>query len=157
MTDEFDRLIWAYRAVFTQTNAGGGNVIVTIACNERTLFLYGTIGTDNYAVDRDVTVWIEDSAGNRIGNLMFTTPTDNVRLPIIFDSVAAVADNATMKLHQRLLQGTDERIKIQASALAQNETLTLAIRALISDWPPTITTTGSGGTVTTTVTYDKVI
>lgn len=153
MTDDFDNVLWAYRAVFTQTNAGGGTVLARFIANERTVIVYGTIGKDDYAADRDITGRLTDGT-NVIGIVMPETPTDNeiLHLPVATSTVDAGA-----QLEKRLVLGTGDELQIITSALVQTETLTVTIRALIRDWPPTVSIAGSGGTVTVTTTYDKVI
>ena len=150
--------MWAYRAVFTQTDVGGGSILAKITANERMVILYGLIGQDDYAANRTLAASILDSAGNIIGNPCENTEMDNSRLAIpgSGEGAAFTVENAN-EFDKRIVMGAGETLAIQMTNVVQNETMTVAIRALIRSWPPTVTTTGSGGTVTTTVTYDKVI
>lgn len=157
MNDDFDYLLWTYRAVFTQTDVGGGNIVANFVANERMVILYGTIGKDDYAADRDLESFVLSASGNIIARTLFLSPIDNVTLPLMFTSSAAVADDTTQELNKRLVLGKGEALRVRAQTPVQNETMTIAINALIRSWPPTVTTTGSGGTVTTTETYNKVI
>ena len=159
MTDEFDNLLWAYRAVFTQTNAGGGSIRVNIIVNERMVLLFGQLGPDNYAADRVLKASVRDDiGGNSVAILVKGAQIDNETL--VFPSSgegAAVGPNVANEFDKRVVLGKGDVMQIEAASLIQNETFTIAIRALIRSWPPTITIAGSGGTVTTTTTYDKVI
>lgn len=157
MTDFFDKMLWAYRAQFTQTDVGGGIVNVRITANERTVILYGTVGSDQYAADRTLEIFVQDPNGSRIAQLLFPSPMDNERIPLIRDEAAAITDADPVQLDKILVLGKTDRLIINMATLVQNEIVTVAIRALIRSWPPTVVTTGSTGTVTTTTTYDKVI
>lgn len=155
--DEFDNLLWAYRAVFKQTDAGGGTVLIRIKANERTVILFGQIGPNDYAAGRTVNVAFNDGTNN-IGILHKTFTLDNQTLPFpkTGEGIAVTANSPT-EFGRYVIMAKDDEVRILTSALVQNEEVTVAIRALIRSWPPTISTTGSGGTVTTTVDYDKVV
>ena len=157
MTDEFDNLLWAYRAVFTQTNAGGGNVIAGFTATERTVLLYGMLGQDNYAANRSISVFIYGPSGNKIAIIMFNAAIDNQFFSFPVDDISVAAANDGPQFEKRIVLGKGDRIAVEATSLIQNETVTVTLRALIRDWPPTVATTGSTGTVTTTETYNKVI
>lgn len=154
--DYFDKMLWAYRAVVTQANVAGGSLRLNIAPQERTLFLFGAIGKDDYAADRNVEMYISDGT-NTIGRGMYLTAADNEHFPIFTDAEAAVVANKGLQLEKQLLLGKGDILSIQAASLVQNETLTVALRALINAIKPTVTTTGSGGTPTIVETYNKVI
>lgn len=156
MNDDFDNLMWAYRAVFTQAGAGGGTVIVLITANERTVILYGTIGPDDYAAGRALSGRVTDGT-NIIGHVSFPDSVDNERILVLTSAAAAHVPNAGLELEKRLVLGKGDVLRIAIASLVQNETLTIALRALFRSWPPTVTTTGSGGTVTVATTYSKVI
>lgn len=158
MKGDFDYLLWAYRAVFTQTNAGGGNVRINISANERMVLLYGVIGPDNYDAARAVQVSMNDSAGNNIAFLTESISIDNAKLVFpLSGEGAAISANSANEFNKTIVIGKSDVVRVSAVGLIQNETVTVQIRALFRNWPPTVTTTGSGGTVTTTTTYDKVI
>ena len=157
MTDDFDSLLWAYRAVFTQANAGGGSVRVNVTANERVLLLYGRTGPDDYAANKVLTVKLFDSDDNEIAMLFSNGVVDNMAFPFPITDISVVVDKDGPQLEKRLLMGKGDYLRFDVGGLVQNETLTVAMRMLIRSWPPTITTTGSGGTVTTATTYDKVI
>jgi len=152
--------LWQYHAVFTQTNAGGGNVIAnfTIPAGSRLELLSVVIGTDDYAAGRTVKMYIKDVSDRHI--VMPLTyagvSIDNVFLfwPHLGEAVAA--DKVTT-LRQKYLLGPDEYLYFLATALVQNETFSIGIRGLITGVKPTITTTGSTGTVSTTTTHNRVV
>lgn len=157
MFDDFSHMLWAYRAVFKQTAGGGGSIHVLITANERTVILYGTFGPNDYAANRTVTVRIADDDDNEIGRIFSNVAVDNApfSFPVDDHSVVAAADGP--QLEKRVVLGKGDYLQFIASGLVLNEELTVAIRALIMRTKPTIATTGSGGTVTITTTYDKVI
>lgn len=157
MVDDFDRSLWAYRAVFTQANAAGGSIWVNMTMRERTVILYGEIGADDYAADRAVTARIKGPSGNQVGFILNQPAVDNEEFVFPVSNHSALSASDGPQTEKRLVLGKGEIITFIAAALVQNETLTINIRALISAWPPAITTTGSGGTITTVTTYNKVI
>jgi hypothetical protein len=160
MTDEFDRLMWAYRAVFTQMGAGGGNVVCLVTAQERTEILYGAIGPDDYAAARAIQAYVADSVLNVLGYLRVSDSIDNLHVPLITGALTGtVTALRSLALNNKLILGRGESIRIFAASLVQNETMTVAIRALLgpNGAPPLTATTGSTGTVTETVTYDVVI
>lgn len=150
-------MIWTYRAVFTQANAAGGTVKLTFIFPEISTVLYGIVGRDNYGAARAIYADVVDSAGNTVGRIMITTSIDNWFEPILDGGTMALfTTEKTLTLNQRLLIDGD-RLVVVAESLVQNETLTISIHALIKTTRPTVVTTGSGGTVTSVVTYNKVI
>ena len=157
MPGDFDYLLWAYRAVFTQTNAGGGTAVVNIIANERMVILYGVLGPDDYAADRILSGTIRDSGDKVVGVIFLPTAIDNESVPFPMDQSGAIVTLQGNQFFNKVVIGKGENLQLKASGLVQNETFTVAVRALIRSWPPTVSTTGSGGTVTTTTTYDKVI
>lgn len=153
MTDKMKRLLWVYRCVFTQTNAGGGTVFARFIANETMEILYVTIGKDDYAANRDVTGRLTDGT-NVIGIVMPTTAADDQMLTI---PVAASTADAGQQSEKSIILAQGDELQILTGSLVQTETLTIAIRALVSSVKPTVSVTGSGGTVTQTVTYNTVI
>ena len=155
--DPFDKMMWAYRAIFKQTDVGGGTIVVNDISFERTVILYGLLGPNDYAANRTVVVYISDGT-DRIGRLLEGIALDNARMP--FPSTgegAAVTADSSNEFDKTVVLGRGDRLFIQATSLVQNEELTVAMRALITKDGPSVTTTGSAGTVTTTTTYNKVI
>lgn len=158
MTDGLEHMMWAYRAVFKQTDVGGGHIIVTITANERMEVLYCLAGPNDYAANRTLTSDIRDSAGNQVGKMTPSLALDNATMASpAFGSGAAITIGHSNEFNQKFTLGQDDSLRFAALSLVQNEELTIAIRALIDSVKPTIATTGSGGTVTITTTYDRVI
>ena len=154
---EFDSAMWAYRAVLKRTTAGAGVMILRIIANERTEFLYGMFGANDYAADRTITGYIIDSAGNRIARIMQASALDNEQVPMWAPQETALVTGGGQHFNQKILVAKGEALYWDVGTPVQNEEVTFAIRALIKQWPPTVATTGSAGTVTTTVTYNKVV
>lgn len=158
MTDLFDKMLWVYRAIFTQTNVGGGIIKILITARERTVFLSGMFGPNDWAADRTIWGQLIDENGTRIADLLFPSPLDNEEVPAwSANAVATLIQKQTMDFNQLIVLGKGEYMLFEISTPIQNEAITMSIRALVDTSKPSITTTGSGGTVTTTVTYDKVI
>lgn len=155
--DEFDYSLWAGRFIVTQVAGGGGTVRLQFIANERMVVLFGTIGQDDYAANRTITVWLGDGT-NIIGKVMEPLALDNVRIPFpVTGEGAAITANAANEFGRVVVLGKGDVMYVTAADLANTETLTVVIRALIREWPPTVNTTGSSGTVTLTTTYNKVI
>lgn len=159
MNDDLRRLMWVYRAVFTQTNAGGGNIRANVTARERTLLLYGRTGPDDYAANKIVTVKLFDVNDDEIAMLMSNGTVDNQAFPFPISDISVVADKDGPQLEKRLLMAVGDYLRFDVGGLNQNNTFTIAIRALLGDngAPPTITTTGSTGTVTTGETDNRVV
>lgn len=145
---------WMYQATFTQTNAGGGNVIVDISlgdpyfCEVEIL----SIGPDNYAAVRNIDIILRDTDNDAIAYLF----SDNVDNSLIqFPNFGADSDTRLNK--ERLQLGGTDKLSIEATALAQNETLTVNIRAKLKNKKPGVVTTRSTGTVTTSEAYNEVV
>lgn len=150
---------WNFRGVMTQQAAGGGSLVyhITIGAGTELIIQSIQLGADDYAAGRTANISILSSAVAVIASLQ-TASVDNQTLGIPADRVASTAGavlNSTPQL-TRLVGGDDQLIRVRADALAQNETLTVAIRARIRGIKPTVATTGSGGTPSLATTYDKV-
>lgn len=149
--------IWAYRAVATENNAGGGTLTLDIEPTVGYLLLPKIImvGRDNYGAARTISGYVYDKDGNDIYRF-FSQGLDNqaIVVPTSGDLIAANNDGA---LHSPIrIQGPD-LLKFQAGAVAQTETFTLAIRALIFGRKPTVTWSSSGTLGTVTTTYNEVL
>lgn len=157
MTDKFDSLLWAYKATFTQTAGGGGAIRVIVTAQERTEILYGRVAADNYAAGRALTVQVYDGAST-VAIVLESIDIDanNVGFPATGDG-AAVATGNVNEFEKSIILGKGDTLQFDLASIADGKTMLLVIRALVSMAVPVVTTTGSGGTVTTTVTYDKVI
>lgn len=151
-----DYPMWAYRAVFKQTDAGGGNIVVIINPTGRFRLLYGTIGPDDYAAARTISSYIDDGSDHLVARLIESgTSINNVTIPLISD--ASLSGGEANQIQKTVEMSGIDLLKISANSLAQNEELTISIRALIERGIPTIDISDSGGTVTITETYNKVI
>lgn len=150
---------WAYRASAPDTNVGGGaiNVEISLAGKGYEIEIDSiTIGPDDYSGAEIVQVDLQDVDDNNIGRLANITQDNQVlSLPALGESPAA--NNEMAMIQGFTLSGTD-KIFIQTGALAQNETLTVAIRArLRGGTKPTVTWSSSGTLGTVTIDYNEVI
>jgi len=148
---------WAYRGTLTQSNAGGGNGVITIipGAGSEFMLIWVHLGPNDYAAARTVTVRVEDTDNNRIMDI-YSAAIDNVHvnLPITnSDSVASALNKSGFPF---MISGTDI-LHFDAASLAQNETFTIAIRARLKGKIPTIATTGSTGTVALVADYNTVL
>lgn len=157
MTDLMDHMMWAYRGVLTQAGAGGGQIRLNFMSRDRVVFLYGMIGPDDYAADRNLEVWTTDNAGNIIARHIQVTPVDNEKVQMFKKGATVAAADEGFELEQLFVLGSGDILHIQVATPIQNETMTVAVRALIDAYIPIITTTDSVGTVTIAETYSKVI
>jgi len=150
--------IWAYRAVFTQTNVGGGNVVVDISPGLGSEFLLLSLltGLDDYAADRTLSFDHLDTGNNRVGRFTTLATVDNEYYLWPHSIPAASTTNYAVS-YIAWFAGTD-KLAITAEALAQNETLTITIRARLKGRIPGIVSTRSTGTVgAPTETYNAVL
>lgn len=150
--------IWEYRAVYTQANAAGGNVIIDISGVSAGKYelLEAVIGPDNYAAGRTTEIYQRDSDNNSLG-LLVTGSIDNTQLVFPYaDGTQAVTQ---LKAGHPIEFGGNTKISIEGTALAQNETLTVYIKVKVfGGWVPTVASTRSGGTVgAPTVTFNQVL
>ena len=156
MIDPFDKMLWVYRAVFTQT-AGAANVKVTFTFSERAVILYGIVGKDDYAAGRSISAKLLHG-GAVVATVLESIAPDNERVPFPASGEGAAIDtDGANEFEKVVVVGKDDSLVIEASALATSETLTIQIRVLVGTRKPVVITTGSGGTVTIAVTYDKII
>lgn len=151
--------MWAYHAVFTQSNAGGGNVLIQITPGAGTEVILQSvqIGPDDYAADRTGAIQLMDSEGtpNRVARLIPLAAIDNEVM--MWPSINATADFTHLWPGQQIIMTGADQLRIYLNAFAQNETITVAIRARLRGQIPVITTTGSGGTVGVATTYSVVL
>jgi len=148
---------WAYLAVFKEDGAGGGTVNIDISpgAGNEMILMFMHLGPDDYAANRTITVRIEDSANNRLMDI-YSAAIDNahVNLPLVNSDSTSMAWNKTG--FPLIISGTDT-LTINGASLAQNEEITVAIRARLRGPIPSITATSSGTIGTTVTTYSKVM
>lgn len=151
---------WAYSAVYTQSNAGGGNVIITVTpgAGSELMIDYIRTGLDNYGADRAVYFDIYDGEATpeRQVNLLTLGTVDNEYL--VWPYLGATDDLTTLRPRQmQMISGTDN-LRLTFDSLANTETVTLSIRARIRGVMPTVAHALSTGTVgAPTVVYNTVI
>lgn len=152
--------IWVYQATFTQTSAGGGLIDVRISpgAGNQLLLLNGMTGADDYSANETVDVSLISNSQILGYFRPQDTAVDNLLLafPFIGATKAAASGTWNPLSADFVLQGGEE-LRIVTSALAQNETLKVRVRFKILSKIGTISTAGSGGTVTTTETTNKII
>lgn len=164
-------VLYAHSFVAKQTDVDGGNVrvILTIPAGSHAEIMSIVIGANDYAAGRDIKAWIWDENSALVKTLMVAAGIDNVKvegpsLSVMSDDLAtgSAASFGTCGLgnpNHRL--GGGDVLVFQASALAQNEELTVVLRLWVIGRADQITvaTTGSTGTVTLTNTspFPKVI
>ena len=141
--------VWAYKATWTQSNAGGGNIIVDFrnTIGDAFMILSVTTGLDDYAAGRTVQLLIMDNEATpvivrRLASV--SVDNQNVSIPAPGDAIAAnVNSDSTFPI---LVTGSDA-LTIIATSLVQNETLTITVRLLCRQKLPTIIRSRSSGTV----------
>ena len=157
MSERFSNMMWAYKATFKQTDVGGGDIRVNITITDRSVLEYGMIGKDDNAGALAHHVYIVDSDGDRVGYVLYPTSIDNVWVPILHTKVSATVANEPIEGQNRIVLGAGDVLVLYQQTSVQNDELTINLRMLIGARRPAVTTTGSGGTVTTTLGYNKVI
>jgi len=151
-----DWFIWQMRAVYTQTDVGGGTVVAKMAPlgGEVMELVSLAIGPDNYEAGRNLDIYIEDSAGNNILSVVGgVISIDNVKVNV--PGLPAVLAGGNKPNIKDLLIAGEDKLVVSVASLAQNETVTIAIRAKIyGRTRPVTDKSDSGGTVTETKNYN---
>lgn len=148
--------MWAYRAVITQEHTTSYAVVIKISpvTGNSMKVIHTQIGPDDNGGDRQVTATINDGTYD-VSRIFSLTTLDNETGNVLPNLGAAAGDNALPAFRQELpIEGPDE-LRITAVSLAESETLTVAVRALIKNAAPTVTI--STTTYSSSVTYNKVI
>lgn len=163
MTFDYRWGIWKYRAVFKTTNVAAKYLQVefTPPNGGRMVILHTMTGPDDYSGNETVKMSIRDSAGNLVAVLMKDlTSIDNAR--ITFPAPEGTAQGGGLGLTAnpgQLVIAGDDSLVWETSQLAQNEELTIAIRAWLWGDLPTVSKANSEtpADVTVTETYNVVI
>lgn len=142
--------VWQYKATATQTDIGGGSIMMDISPGiGNAMFVYLlSVGADDYAAGRTCSVRIYDNeATKNIISLLASAVLDNqyLRVPQS-NSQATTAQNEIDTSGGFWVYGTDN-LRILYSALAQNETATVIIRAFVKGNKPSVSVSDSTGTV----------
>jgi len=158
--DQFliDRGVFRIRQIYTQDNAGGGSIILRVGAGVgSTVWMYNlSVGPDDYAAVRTLTVSINNGDNGRIVDLFPATAVDNRRLNFPAPGPEAAAFDSVGTSEYIRITG-NATLQIFAATLVQNETLTFAFEAIVRGDTPGVTSTASGGTVTLTTSQDNVI
>lgn len=145
------------RYVFTQSNVGGGIIRGNIVFPEKAVLLWCTVGPDDYSAAKAINAYLRDDVPNTIARLG-TFSLDNVSATFPNEDASLYADGDGPLFKNKIDIGADQDISVLTASLAQTETLTITINALIKTTVPTTNSTGSTGTVAAaSVTYSKVI
>ncbi len=148
-------ITWAYRASAPDTNAGGGAISlkVTVPLGSEMELDMLSVGPDDYTGAETIQADILDEDDNAIFRLLNTT-LDNQRMtwPALGEAGSASNDGAS---RGKLTISGGDYVFVQTGALAQNETLTVAIRARIRGTKPTVLWAASGTLGTITTDYNK--
>lgn len=159
MFDTQKWFIWQYEATITNTKDAGQNVsiLITPGTGNKLILLFGQTGPDDYGAGRTFIYTIHEGDNDaQIAQLCEGTLTnDNVRInfPYLTDSAPDSSDTPISN-SMCIIAGTDY-IRIFAGSLADNEVVTLVVRALVLN-KPTVTTNPTAE-VTHTEVYSRLI
>jgi hypothetical protein len=155
---------WGYHATVTMTAAGGGDLVCTVSpgAGSEMILTKICIGPDDYAGAEQIDVDLKDDADNMIDQLMdlsldnqqFNGPGSTVFSDDTDNSQTNTIGSSTVNFPE-IISGTDKLV-IDTTDLAQNETLTILFRARYRGKKPTVTWTTSG-TKSESVSYNKTI
>jgi len=154
--------MWAYRAIFKQTNVDATTFAVLVKPKKgtRLLLLHVCIGPDDYAAARSLNLAVKDENDDVILRLM-SGSLDNQKIygPAVATREASVTSNTVESIgipHPYYLISHPDYLIFTFSSLEQNETATVTIRALIfgADKPDISVPTAG---ITTTTKYNKFI
>lgn len=144
MSDDYEEWhYWHYKATISQGNVAVQETGVTIANDPGSIMKidYITWGADNYGADRSVFIQVLDEDDSVIVKPITVATVDNelslVPLAVVDSSGIPGGENQGLP-PDTILTGED-KIKARGSALVQNETFTVTVRARIKGLPPTIT------------------
>lgn len=155
--------IWKYRASFKQGNAAAKYLQIEVIPDNgsRMVIAYWSTGPDDYSGNETIKWHLRDSADNVIVLLAKdNTSVDNARMSLPSeDGSAETISQAIASMPGQVVIAGDDALVVETSQLAQNETLTLTIRAWLWGDIPTIDVSNSeaAGDVVTTTTYSTVI
>lgn len=117
---------WAYRIVYTQTNAGGGNVIADISNTSSFVAKIHQLmlGPDDYGAARTCSIKLidQESTPNTLGTFV-TGSIDNTLLRWPYND--ATEGVTLVKAGEVFLIPTVNKMSFEGLSLAQNETLTV--------------------------------
>ena len=147
--------ILAYRAVLTQTGAGGGNNVFTITplAGNRMKLLWLKAGADDYAAARTVQAYIYDEDDGQ-QYILGSNALDNA----VWLFPSSITENLSTRALQSLdfIIAGDDYLRVHANSLVQNETFTLTFRIMFTNAPPVVQTSDSTGTVSNNVTIEEI-
>jgi len=151
-----DFQIWHYRAVVTQNNAGATTVGIDVSpvMGTKVQSILAVIGKDDYAAGREVNGYWLDSSGKGLGTIIYDASVDNAN---IHSSGQKTEDGAVASLeadypyvgkHFNEWITTPDTIRFLGVTLAQNETLTIIVKAIVlGGEKPVVTVVGSAATM----------
>lgn len=154
--------IWAFRAVYTQANAGGGAVVVDFTPGAGDTMILMNLEAENSGTNT-LQVQRTDEDNNRSGRFVQVSSAAGVFATVPRGTTIA-GSSATMDstlIETRLFRGDDLLTVLQTGAGVADDTLTITLRALLSS--PVIPTrdlsrsTNSGDVTEATPTVNKVI
>lgn len=125
---------WAYRAIATQVNAGGGAIVLDVKpATGATMIVMAAIGTNSGTNTLQIARVDEDDNDAQIFVLVGSAGGTEGAIPQISDrTTTSTAMSDSTPIETRLFRGDDMFTVRQSGAGAQNDTLTLRIRALLS-------------------------
>ena len=142
--EEDHRGVWALDYQAQTTDVAGGSLILTITPAAGTWFkiLSILIGPDDYTTDETIIVKIYDENDSPIKSIIHNSGTDNEILegpgfPVLADDVTSAegSSRGSLGMYDSYVAHPD-KLRFITSALAQNETFTIRIRAKLKSAKP---------------------
>lgn len=156
---ELDTAIYQNYYTLRQDDAGGGDIVIYIKADNGTRLLITNIiaSTSNLTANRRVDIDTEDSSGQRLLNLALdTSVATGSWLNIPSTGLVANADNNKSNI-QVIPMVNGDRIRIRMIGAAQNELLKFGIRGYIRGRLPSVDTSGSGGVISVSASYARIV
>lgn len=141
--------LWSFRTVITQEAVAGGDVVLDIKLPGGAIIIVdGGTGSDVYATGRQTYVQVVDEDGNAF-YVRGIASANNQPYPIVVKGVPQTDIVSTMGGVGAVILADRDTLRVVASSLAQNETFTVAVRAIVKRGfkVPDVDITNSGGTV----------
>lgn len=148
---------WYYRTVVTVSDAGGATILAEFVVPDGEWIIERIyLGPDNYAAGRVLKLELIDADRNITGRWL-NSSADNQFFQVPGGEDAALDGMAdTTDFYSRRL-GKGHGLRIQATSLVQNETLTFAMTVRVSTSRGAIDLSNSTGTTSNGITEDIIL
>jgi len=154
--DEFDEAIYQANFTLEQTDSSG-NLVLKVKSDNGTRLLLNSISLHGGggASGLRLEMYIYDSSNNIIQLLGLDTSFGGI---LTFPSTGSVASNDNNKsAAQNVVLANGDYLWVRYSSASTNETISARLRGYIRGRLPNVDTSSSGGTVSLTTAYHRIV